>query len=311
MGLGPVQVERRRLLLSLHSLPLRRRCASALIMTLCTLFHLIPGYHPAQTQLKFTQPSFIQSRQQRRACRPAAHCVRCPPGHALLAAWAATSQAACSPGGACNSVASLGAASPSYRPPPPPAARKPALPLVTWPAVKTGALPSQTPGPAPRTLYPSLPAPAAAAAAAEWQRRKPRTRRWRASASARRLPGPAPPRAAAFTATCRWSGWVEVKRGVGSSQTINFEQLVQHPHPFPWPIRRQVDSLHCRVEGKLPAWLQGSLYRNGPGECGGAGAGRGAAALQLLPPPSRCRPAGARPPPPLPNPQASLAAPCR
>lgn len=35
----------------------------------------------------------------------------------------------------------------------------------------------------------------------------------------------------------------------------------------------QVDSLHAKVLGKLPAWLRGSFYRNGPGE-GGLGCSR-------------------------------------
>ncbi len=30
----------------------------------------------------------------------------------------------------------------------------------------------------------------------------------------------------------------------------------------------QVDGLHARVVGKLPEWLEGSLYRNGPGRPG-------------------------------------------
>lgn len=36
----------------------------------------------------------------------------------------------------------------------------------------------------------------------------------------------------------------------------------------------QVDSLHVRVEGRLPDWLQGSFYRNGPGN-GGIDPGEG------------------------------------
>jgi hypothetical protein len=31
------------------------------------------------------------------------------------------------------------------------------------------------------------------------------------------------------------------------------------------PPLPQVDSLHARVVGKLPPWLHGSFYRNGPG----------------------------------------------
>lgn len=58
-----------------------------------------------------------------------------------------------------------------------------------------------------------------------------------------------------------------------------------------------MDSLHCRVQGKLPAWLQGSFYRNGPGGCRGVRVrGEERAALRLPPPRTR-----APPPPRLPG----------